>query len=70
MTSQKQIEANRRNALKSTGPKTLDGKAIVSQNATTHGLRARHTVIDGESQTEFDEFYDELCRFLASSPRC
>ena len=65
MTSQKQIEANRRNALKSTGPKTPEGKAIVSANAVKHGLRAQHTVIDGESWTEFNEFRDELVRHFA-----
>ena len=65
MTSQKQTEANRRNALKSTGPKTLEGKAIVSTNAVKHGLRAQHTVIDGESWTEFNEFRDELVRHFA-----
>ena len=65
MTSQKQAKANRRNGLKSTGPKTPEGKVIVSKNATTHGLRAQHTVIDGESQTEFNEFYNELILYLA-----
>ncbi len=65
MTSQKQTEANRRNALKSTGPKTPEGKAIVSTNAVKHGLRAQHTVIDGESWTEFNEFRDELVRYFA-----
>jgi len=33
MTTTNQILANQRNALKSTGPKMLEGKAIVSQNA-------------------------------------
>ena len=38
MTTQKLIEANRRNALKSTGPITPSGRAAVSQNAIKHGL--------------------------------
>jgi hypothetical protein len=43
-TSAKQLAANRRNAKHSTGPKTPEGKASSSKNATTHGLLARDTV--------------------------
>ena len=60
MTSQKQIEANHRNALKSTGPVTAAGRAVVSQNAVKHGLRAQRIVIEGESQQEFNEFRNLL----------
>jgi len=38
MTSQKKIEANRRNAERSTGPRTKLGKAKSAQNARKHGL--------------------------------
>ncbi len=38
MTSPAKIRANRRNACKSTGPRTRAGKAIVARNARTHGL--------------------------------
>ena len=38
MASEKQIEANRRNAKRSTGPKSTNGKAIASRNAFRHGL--------------------------------
>ena len=41
MASDKQNEANRRNAEQSTGPKTAEGKAIAAQNSLRHGLRAR-----------------------------
>jgi hypothetical protein len=44
MTSLRQIESNRRNAQKSTGPKTESGKQRASQNAVRHGLTAE-TVI-------------------------
>ena len=47
MTTPKQIEANRRNALRSTGPRTPAGKAIVSQNAARHGLYSSSPVIPG-----------------------
>jgi hypothetical protein len=45
MASQKQIEANRKNALKSTGATTPEGKAIVRFNAVTHGLTSEAAVI-------------------------
>lgn len=38
MASPRQIEANRRNAQRSTGPKTVGGKAKSSRNALRHGL--------------------------------
>jgi hypothetical protein len=41
MTSTRQLEANRANARRSTGPKTASGKARVAHNAITHGLLAR-----------------------------
>ncbi len=58
MASQAQIQANRVNALKSTGPKTERGKAAVSHNAVKHGLLAEQVVISGEDPGEF-EFYRE-----------
>jgi len=54
MATQPQIQANRLNARKSTGPKTPEGKAAVAQNALKHGLSARRDVIITESQAEFD----------------
>jgi hypothetical protein len=64
MASQQQIEANRQNAQKSTGPKTPEGKAAVCRNAFTHGLTAELACINGEDMDEFDatrqSFEDEL----------
>ena len=54
MASEAQISANRQNAEKSTGPRTDEGKAIVSQNAIKHGLFAIKTVVEGENQELFD----------------
>ena len=44
MTSLRQVEANRRNALRSTGPTTEDGKRRSRQNAVRHGLSAETVV--------------------------
>ena len=41
-SSQSRIEANRRNAQKSTGPRTEEGKARSAHNATTHGFASLH----------------------------
>src|SRR5215210_7832905 len=58
MTSDKKTQANRRNALKSTGPKTAEGKAAVRLNALRHGLRSEEILLPGEDEealTELDE---------------
>ena len=60
MTTEARILANRLNAQKSTGPKTPQGKAVVSQNALKHGLSPRHDVIITESQADFDRHRDSL----------
>ena len=60
MATIKQIEANRRNALKSTGPATPEGKAAVRLNALSHGLRARTVVLPGERPEEFQQLCDDL----------
>ena len=48
MVSDKQLEANRQNALQSTGPKTAEGVEVVKNNALRHGLRAIQTVVPGK----------------------
>ena len=54
MATDAQIQANRENAKKSTGPRTPEGKARVSKNALKHGLLAQDSVIPGEDPAEFD----------------
>ena len=65
MTSTKQIKANRRNAKKSTGPKTPEGKSVSRTNAICHGLTAAQVVIAGEDPEDFqrllESFREELC---------
>ena len=58
--SKRKLEANRRNAQKSTGPKTEAGKAAVSQNRTRHGLCGKFSVKPFESQEEYDAFLAQL----------
>jgi hypothetical protein len=60
MATAKQIEANRRNAKRSTGPRTASGKSKSSRNALRHGLSLPLT-IDGSTMAEIDE----LARLLA-----
>ncbi len=49
MASQKQIAANRRNALKGTGPRTPRGKAFSRLNALRYGLRSRGSLPHADS---------------------
>lgn len=62
--SERKIQANRRNALRSTGPKTERGKRTVARNAIKHGILAREVVItagDGkESSEEFHALVEQL----------
>jgi hypothetical protein len=55
MATQKQIEANRRNAKKSTGPKTEAGKAKAKFNAVKHGMTAEVAVLPHEDKHSYEE---------------
>ena len=61
MSSQAQIDANRANAQHSTGPRTEEGKAAVSQNNLYHGLRGVFRVLPFENQEEYDLQFEYLC---------
>lgn len=56
MTSLRQIESNRRNAQKSTGPKTQSGKGRSSQNAVRHGLTAETVIGPLEDPADYQAF--------------
>jgi len=58
--SEKQQQANRQNAQKSTGPKTPEGREAVRFNALTYGLRTRQTILERENAREYSELWDEL----------
>src|SRR6476646_749880 len=53
MISQRKIDANRRNAAKSTGPRTAKGKAKVKFNAVTHGMTAATVVLPHEHEKAY-----------------
>lgn len=53
MASTAQIFANRANSKHSTGPRTPDGKAASSTNATSHGLSAADPVLPHEDRSQF-----------------
>ena len=55
-----QIINNRRNAMKSTGPRTPEGKAASSKNRLAHGLCSSSLLIRGESPEEFEALHDEF----------
>src|SRR3954447_24888411 len=56
MTSFKQIEANRRNARRSTGPVTQEGKLRSRQNAVRHGLTAETLIRALEDAEDYKAF--------------
>ena len=55
MATERQIAANRLNAERCTGPKTPEGKAVVSQNAVTHGLTCYGGLLPGENPEDFSD---------------
>ena len=65
MTSTRKAESNRRNALKSTGPRTVDGKARSRWNATQHGLLSARTLLPTEAADTFEDFGSRLHADLA-----
>ncbi len=60
LISEKQHEANLRNASRSTGPVTTEGKAAVRLNALRYGLRARSLLLPGEDPEEFERLFAGL----------
>src|SRR3954469_21465441 len=56
MTTFKQIEANRRNARRSTGPTTAEGKLSSRRNAVRHGLTAETVIGALEDAEDYKAF--------------
>ena len=66
MISERQLDANRRNAAKSHGPTTPEGRAAVRLNALKHGLTAAEIILPNtEDNLEFEQFqasFEEECQ--------
>jgi hypothetical protein len=60
MATDAQINANRRNAQKSTGPKTPEGKARSRRNRLQHGLTAQTCMLEDEDPADLLELLGEL----------
>src|SRR5258706_5294442 len=65
MSTEKQIQANRRNAQRSTGPRTPEGKAKSSLNALKHGRTSAQVPARSEDADDFNAYVDSLRDHLA-----
>ena len=60
MASQAQVTANRLNAEKSTGPRTLEGKSNSSMNAVDHGFYSKAFVVREDERDDFEKLSRQL----------
>jgi len=60
LTTEKQKQANKANAQKSTGPRTADGKSRSKLNALKHGLTAKSPVLPDEDPAAYEVFRQQL----------
>jgi hypothetical protein len=65
MSSQKKIDANRRNAQCSTGPRTPTGKRTSSRNSRKHGLLSRELRLADEDRPVFEKLHREVTQQLS-----
>ena len=65
MTSERRIVANRQNALRSTGPRTPEGKMNASKNASKHGILSREVLLPGEDGAALEALQENLIVDLA-----
>lgn len=65
MATLKKVEANRKNAQKSTGPVTKHGKTVVAKNAIRHGILSTHIFIEEDERDVDEEFRTDMLKNLA-----
>ena len=69
MATPKQIEANRKNSQKSTGPSTEEGKAKSCLNHLSHGLTSNATFVAEEQPAEFKALlFDLMTEYQPATP--
>ena len=64
MATRKQLQANRENSRKSTGPRSMAGKSIASKNSLKHGLLSQTIILPDENPEEFQELSYELGQYF------
>ena len=64
MVSERRIEANRKNAQRSSGPRTPEGRAKSSMNALRHGITGQVSIMTVEDRGAHDKFVQELIEGL------
>ena len=64
METNKQIRANQKNARKSTGPRTAEGKRVSSKNALSYGLHSQMLVLPDENPEEFQSHSSALQEYF------
>src|SRR5258705_10795321 len=67
MTPLRKIDPTRRNAQRSTGPKTQSGKQRSSQNAVRHGLTAETVIGPLEDPADYRAFEQAVTTALSSA---
>ena len=70
MSTPAQIAANQQNSQKSSGPRTEEGKATVSQNNFRHGFTGKFKVLDWENQDDFNALFTTLATEHQPSNPC
>ena len=67
--SERKLVANRKNAKRSTGPRTVQGKARTRFNALKHGLLAKQIMFSPDGAL-LDEGLRQLCESLRDKYGC